>query len=313
MVRLIQDLIPVRASRFGPAARRAATIVAAALLFSGHTVLADDSHQPIGDAIRSVPIFDAHVHYKQEAWKPYPTSSVIKLMDLSGVAMALVSSTPDEGTIRLFEYAPSRIVPELRPYHGDARASNWTEIPGMADYLRERLEAYPHRGIGEFHLHNLDTVNRRLLRQVTAMAKAHDIPLHVHSGAAPVHLLYELEPDLTIIWAHAGLSEPVSVVDATLAAHPTLYADTSYRENDILASDGTIDPAWRRVIERFADRLMVGSDTWMNFQWDNYHQLISRNRLWLSHFPRDVAEKIAFRNAERLFKRKVDMDLIGTR
>lgn len=288
-------------------------VIAAAVLMFCIPSLADEGHEPIGDAIGSVPIFDAHIHYKQEAWQIYSTSSVIKLMDRSGVAMALVSSTPDEGTIRLFEYAPNRIIPELRPYHGAAGSSNWTEIAGMADYLRQRLETYPHRGIGEFHLHNLDTVNRPLLRQVTAMAKAHDIPLHVHSGAAPVHLLYEMEPSLTIIWAHAGLSEPVAVVEATLAAHPTLYADTSYRENDILASDGTIDPAWRKVIERFADRLMVGSDTWMNFQWDNYAELISTNRRWLSRFPRDIAEKIAFRNAENLFGRKVGMDLIGKR
>ena len=45
-------------------------------------------------AIRDVPIFDAHMHYKQEAWELYPVRTVIELMDRSGVAMALVSSTP---------------------------------------------------------------------------------------------------------------------------------------------------------------------------------------------------------------------------
>lgn len=274
---------------------------------------ADDGHKPIGDAIRSVPIFDAHVHYQQEAWRPFPAATVIELMDRSGVAMALVSSTPDEGTIRLFEFAPKRIVPELRPYHGEAGLSNWTEMPGMGDYLRRRLEKYRHRGIGEFHIHNLDTVNRDLLRDVAAMAKAHEIPIHVHSGAEPVHLLYELEPSLTIIWAHAGLSEPAAIVEATMAAYPTLHADTSYRENDILASPGRIDPDWRRLIERFPDRFMVGSDTWMNFQWENYTDLISTNRQWLALFSRDIAERIAFRNAEKLFGRKVGLELIGQR
>ena len=54
---------------------------------------AHDSQQPIGDAIKSVPIFDAHVHYKRPAWGPFPPATVIELMDKSGVAMALVSST----------------------------------------------------------------------------------------------------------------------------------------------------------------------------------------------------------------------------
>jgi hypothetical protein len=63
-----------------------------------------------------LPIFDAHIHYKQPAWDQYPVSSIIELMDENGVAMGLVSSTPDQGTIMLWEYAPNRIVPELRPY-----------------------------------------------------------------------------------------------------------------------------------------------------------------------------------------------------
>ena len=92
-----------------------------------------------------------------------------------------------------------------------------------------------------------------------------------------------------------------------------MYADTSYREHDILRSDGTINPDWRRVLERFSDRFMVESDTWVNGQWDDYHHLIELNRKWRSQFPRDVAERIAFKNAERLFGRKVSKDLFGKR
>ena len=51
----------------------------------------------------------------------------------------------------------------------------------------------------------------------------------------------------------------------------------------------------------------------MNGQWANYERLIARNRQWLSHLPRDIAENIAFKNAERLFKHKVSKELFGTR
>lgn len=274
---------------------------------------ADDSGKHIGEAPDQLPIFDAHIHYKEPAWGPYPPESVIELMDRNGVAMGLVSSTPDEGTIKLWEYAPNRIVPELRPYHGDAGSSNWTKAPGMEAYIRERLAKYPHEGIGEFHIHRLDPSDEPLLREITAMAKERGIPIHIHSGAEPVHLLYRLEPTLTVIWAHAGMSEPPDVIEKLMETYPTLYADTSFRENDILQSQDRIDPDWRRVLEKYHQRFMVGTDTWVNGQWDRYDALISINRQWLRLMPKTVAENIAYKNAERLFGRKISSDLIGKR
>ena len=203
---------------------------------------ADDAADPIGKGAETLPIFDAHIHYKEPAWGPYPPGTVLELMDKSGVAMALVSSTPDEGTIRLWKFAPNRIVPELRPYHGEYGSSNWTKASGMFDYLVKRLNDYPHEGNGEFHLHNVDPDDEPLLRKIAALAKSRSIYIHVHSGKEPVDLLFSLEPALKIIWAHAGMSEPARTVEAMMARYETLYADTSYREWDILESDGAIDP-----------------------------------------------------------------------
>ena len=269
--------------------------------------------QEIGSAIKGVPIFDAHMHYKEPAWEPYPVKTVIELMDRTGVAMALVSSTPDDGTIRLLEFAPARIVPEMRPYHGNAGSSNWTKSAGVLDYIRRRLGKYPHEGIGEFHVHALDPDDRPLLRAIAGMARERRVPIHIHSGAAPVRLFFELEPGLTIIWAHAGMSERAGVVGAMLDRYGTLYADTSHRENDILTGDGTIAPAWLDVIMRHSDRLMVGTDTWVNSQWAAYEELIALNRQWLARLPRGIAERIAYRNAAKLFGRTVSRDLLGKR
>jgi predicted TIM-barrel fold metal-dependent hydrolase len=273
-------------------------------------VHADERKPAIGDAIDNVPIFDAHMHYKEPAWQPFPVQTVIELMDKSGVAMALVSSSPDDGTIMLWEYAPKRIVPELRPYHGQIGASNWTKAPGMLAYVEKRLKTYPHQGIGEFHIHALDPHDHDFLKQVARLAAERRILIHIHSDAKPVRLFYEFEPGLTIIWAHAGMSEPPEVIGPMLERYPTLFADTSYRESDILG-DGDIDPRWRDLLMRYPDRFMVGSDTWVNSQWEHYQALIAMNRRWLSKFPRHVAEKIAYQNAEALFGRKVSRQLIG--
>jgi len=267
---------------------------------------------PIGDAIEDVPIFDAHMHYKEPAWEVYPVQTVIELMDKNRVAMALVSSTPDEGTIRLYQHAPDRIVPELRPYYSakaqrpyakSANSSNWTKAEGMLEYIKERLQTYDHAGIGEFHIHRLDRSDEPLLREITQLAKKRDIPVHIHSGAEPVEFLYSLEPSITIIWAHAGMSEPPQVIDDIMTRYPNTYVDTSYREMEILAADNSIEPDWRKVIDKHTDRFMVGTDTWINDQWDDYTDLIKLNRLWLKNLPREQAEKIAYKNALRLFKR----------
>ncbi|MEM5584227.1 amidohydrolase family protein [Roseibium sp. AS2] len=272
---------------------------------------ADD--QPIGDAVHSLPLFDAHMHYKEPAWEQYPVESVIELMDRNGVAMALVSSTPDEGTIMLWEHAPTRIVPELRPYHGAAGSGNWTKIAGMDAYLEGRLNDYPHEGIGEFHIHRMDTADEPLFRKIIGMAKARDIYLHVHSGADPVRWLYSLDSEVKIIWAHAGLSTPAAEVYDLMAEFPHLLADTSLREWDIAGPGDALAPEWAEIVIAFQDRLMIGSDTWVNGQWDNYSDIMASNRAWLANLPREVAEKIAYKNAERLFGREITMDQIGKR
>ncbi|WP_323795238.1 amidohydrolase family protein [Nisaea sp.] len=268
---------------------------------------------PIGDAVNELPLFDAHVHYKEPAWEQFPVESIVELMDKNGVAMALVSSTPDEGTIMLWEYAPNRIVPELRPYHANANSSNWAKASGMEDYLLKRLETYPHEGIGEFHIHRLDTSDEPMFRTVIGMAKERDIYLHVHSDAEPVRWLYSLDPEVKIIWAHAGLGEPAETVYSLMHDFPTLIADTSLREHAILGYGDTLDPEWEKIIFAFQDRLMVGSDTWVNGQWENYSAIMDSNRAWLAKLPEDVARKIAYQNAERLFGREISMEQIGTR
>ena len=287
----------------------------ATVSFAGFSsqALADGNHDPIGDAISEVPIFDAHIHYKEPAWQEYPVQNIIELMDNNGVAMGLVSSTPDEGTIMLWQYAPNRIVPELRPYHDDVGSSNWTKAANIEAYITEKLEAYPHQGIGEFHIHRLDTSDEPLFRKIIEMAKMRDIPIHVHSGAEPIRWLYSLDQDVTIIWAHAGLGEPPSEVYKLMKEFLDLFADTSLRERAILGTGDDLDPEWTKIIFEFQDRLMVGSDTWVNSQWARYDDIMTSNRLWLSKLPRDVAEKIAYKNAEKLFGHKISMEQIGTK
>ena len=183
----------------------------------------------------------------------------------------------------------------------------------MLGYIRDRLEKFPHEGIGEFHVYALKLSDRGLLKAVAGLAVHRCILIHFHSGAEPVRLFFELEPGLTIIWAHAGMSEPAEIVGAMFDKHRGLYADTSCREHELLRGDGTITQAWRAVILRHPDRLMIGTDTWVNSQWDNYQDLVALNRRWRAKLPKEVAKRIANKNVAMPFGCKIFRGLLGSR
>src|SRR5438034_10827267 len=104
---------------------------------------------PITD---DLPIFDAHLHYNREAWGLYSVDEILALLDQAGVRKAFVSSTPDEGTLMLYDRAPERIVPSLRPYRTPADQFTFARDPTSVDYVQQRLAERRYRGIGEFHL-----------------------------------------------------------------------------------------------------------------------------------------------------------------
>ena len=251
-------------------------------------------------AIFDSPIFDTHVHYSQAAWATYDPAAVFAVMDAAGVRRALVSSTPDDGTLRLYRAGAGRVVPMLRPYHDDLTPSNWTRSPDVRAYLGERLARGVHRGIGEIHLDDETAAKTPAVEWLAATAVARDLFVHVHSDAAPLRALLAIDSRLKVLWAHAGMSAPPAVVGELLADHPRLWTEVSFRGFDI-APGGKLDAAWRDLFMGHRDRFMVGTDTYVTERWDAYGDLVAEHRRWLAQLPRDVAEAIAWGNAARLF------------
>src|SRR4030042_6337797 len=101
---------------------------------------------------QALPVFDAHTHYSQSDWSSYSPDAILALLDKTGVRWAFVSSTPDDGTLRLYEKAPDRIVPVLRPYRTRADMGTWTTDASIVPYLRARLKRGGYKGLGEFNL-----------------------------------------------------------------------------------------------------------------------------------------------------------------
>ena len=252
-------------------------------------------------AAGELPIFDAHMHYSQSTWEVLSPEDVVKMMKKLDIIGALVSSTPDEGTQKLIKAAPDRVIGGFRPYRESNDLGRWYEKAELVPYSEKRLRSGRHRVFGEVHLYGPENLQTPQMVRFFAMMEEHGLILQPHTEAWVVRALFAKKPDLTILWAHAGFSEPASVVGKMLNRYPNLWAELSYRAQDIMPG-GEIDPGWRKVLVRHADRLMIGTDTWTVDRWHEYRGLIGEHRRWLAKLPPEVAEKIAHKNAERLLQ-----------
>ncbi len=262
--------------------------------------LASAAPAPAAAAEERLPIFDAHMHYSESAWDVFSPGDILKMMSALSVSGALVSSTPDDGTQRLIEAAPDRMVGGFRPYRKTNDLGRWYEKAELVPYSEKRLAKGRHRVFGEVHLYGPENLQTPPMARFFAMMEEHGLILQPHAEAWVVQALFAKKPDLRILWAHAGFSEPAAVVGGMMDRYPNLWADLSYRAQDIMPG-GEIDPEWRKVLVGHADRFMIGTDTWAVDRWHEYEGLIGEHRMWLAKLPPAVAEKIAHKNAEKLF------------
>ena len=248
-------------------------------------------------AAAQLPIVDAHVHYSHDAWDVVPPKEAVAILKKAGVKRALVSSSNDEGTQRLLAEAPDIIVPELRPYRFRSDASTWVRNDAIVPYVEERLRKHTYVAIGEFHLYGADA-DLPVPRRMVQLAQKHNLFLHAHSDVDAVERLFKQWPQARILWAHAGFERPERVAEM-LRKHKNLWADLAFRSDQ--GSGGTVSPEWLEAFLEFPDRFMVGSDTFTPERWHYIPEHAEWSRRWLSDLPRDVAERIAWKNGEQVF------------
>lgn len=247
-------------------------------------------------AADELPIFDAHIHYSHDAWTMLPPDEAIAVLRKAGLRRALVSSSSDDGTQKLYDAAPDLIVPELRPYRSRGELSTWLHDPTVIQHLEDRLARYKYVGIGEFHVYGADA-DLPVMRRVVELAKQHGLILHLHGDAEAIDRVFAQDPGAHILWAHSGFDRPERL-RAMLSKYKTLWADLAVRSDH--ASDGKLNPEWRQLFADFPDRFMLGTDTYTPERWYYVAEHASWSRAWLTDLPRDLAERLAYRNAEAL-------------
>ena len=282
-----------RCSRVRIAAARAAiaTLVALCVVLP---VRADDR----------LPIFDAHLHYNDEATAALPVAAVLRQLNASGVHAVLATSRPNDGTRALVAAADAqpaalRVVPFIRPYRTEADRQTWFNDPAIYALIEAELaRPIAWRGIGEFHVFGRDA-DTPWLRSIVVLAVERGLWLHAHCDETALGLLLAHDPRVRIIWAHTGFTTPPATIARYLAQYPNLVGELSYRYD--ITADGRLAPEWRALFERFPDRFVVGSDTWVNARWAQYGEIIDYYRGWLAQLPAPAAAMIAHGNGERLF------------
>ena len=244
-----------------------------------------------------LPIFDAHLHYSHDAWESVPVQDVIAILKKAGVRRALVSSSGDEGQQRLYAAAPDLFILELRPYRRRGEVGTWMRDESVISYLQERLAKNRYVAIGEFHLYGADA-DLPVPRRMVELAKKYNLFLHAHSDADAVERLFRQWPQARILWAHAGFERPGKIAEM-LRKHRNLWCDLAFRTDH--GSGGKPDAAWRSTFLAFPERFMVGTDTYTPERWHTVPEHAAWSRAWLASLPREVAERIAWKNGESLF------------
>ncbi|ALA60987.1 amidohydrolase [Nitrospira moscoviensis] len=255
-------------------------------------LLATDAVSYPGD----FPLFDAHIHYNHDVWDSLPPNEAVQRLREAGILRALVSSSSDEGTQKLYAEAPDLIIPELRPYRKTGETGSWFRDESVIEYLQERLARYRYVAIGEFHVSGANA-DLPVVRHLVLLAKQHGLLLHAHSDADAVDRLFRHDPDARLVWAHAGY-EPPSLVHELLRRHTHLWVDLSSRDD--LTANGKLVPEWRALLVEFPDRFMVGTDTHAPHRWNAIGSSARSVRGWLADLPADIAERIAHKNGEEV-------------
>ena len=267
------------------------------------------------------PLFDAHLHYNEEAWNgqtgPHPTADVLARMKRNGVQGALANSRPNDGSKALVAAvrgsADLTVVPFIRLYRNRADYDSWFRDESIYDMVvaehargaalaASRVEF---RGIGEFHLYDSANANQPVAKKLMVFAEEKNLAVLAHVDGAAIDLLMANTPSkgqkLRLIWAHTGIGgTSVARVDALMAQYSLLMGELSYRPG-LTCDGGKLCSEWRAVLLKYPGRFMIGSDTWVNQRWQYYDDTMQGYRAWLGDLPPDVARKIAWSNAADLF------------
>jgi len=186
--------------------------------------------------------------------------------------------------------------------------------------------------IGEIHVNTLTSSPNALLkftmradsptlRALFDLAAKHKTALMVHAewgSSTPAELgrLAESNREGQLMLAHCGSTATADDIRSFLEKNANVVCDLSYRsppmldvtqcvaDRIIFSESRGLVPAWKRLILDYPDRFMVGVDEFGRLpeKWNYYAETVQNIRVGLlANLPGDVAERVAYKNAQKLF------------
>lgn len=210
---------------------------------------------------------------------------------------------------------------------------------GFGEVTAEHLSLPLMKEGGLSHAHSETTADHPLLLLLADIAAEKDVPIDIHFDIfpstipTPERLRAGNPPELAenqaaferllshnrnarFNWAHLGsdpaLQRTPELMHALLERHPNLYSAfriTAKGPHPSIAlnPEGMLKPAWHKLIAAFPDRFTVHSDMFYVSGGPprrgprQSHELAAR---LLEQLPPDLARKLAYENAQRLYKLK---------
>jgi hypothetical protein len=177
---------------------------------------------------------------------------------------------------------------------------------------------------GERHIDPLSPDSVNLITRIAGLRRS--IPIFIHwefyrwdEDRPRFAEFFKRFPEQIFIINHMGFGSPQEVEDI-LKNHDNVFFTISKRlhpfkdfadprtkqGSSILGEHMKIRAEWKELFLAYPTRFLFATDSHKPFMWDNYERKVWEYRLLLSQLPDDVAQRIAHRNAETVFRLKSD-------
>lgn len=226
---------------------------------------------------------------------------------------------------------------------GQKNRSRWLKPDAVADELlveaEHKLRSEEFHGLGEFIIRHYAyqaqgqgggevdiPVDTPLMRRFMDLVAKFRVPLLLHAEGEPevvagMKSLLEYNPKAKVIWAHSCGRSSAEIIGQMLISYSNLFCDLGGMLNapfagygrywprrtpwTFLVEDGSgrLYPEMRALYERFPNRFLIGTDAAHTPALGSYGQRIYRFRQLLSDLEPETARRLAFKNAEELFKK----------
>ena len=282
---------------------------------------------------KTIPIADAHMHTYSRGG---PSSSAfLEQMDKNNVRWggAVGDYRADVADKLKDRYIPAIGQMEFmevffsRGVSGLVDDENWT-FKRLFKNSEEQFANGSVKGFGELHTDNHSSgpinIRRTIRTDSPAVRKMYSIT-NKYNGFVQLHSQHDENFTIDILKLSAEFPNTITVLSHCLpASQPKDLANlfsqrknivcemsaTGSAHNKILGinrparafDDNGLRPAWKNLIETYPDQIMVGTDAccgWFNSYSDMVAEI--RNNL-LPYLSSDLMEKVAYKNAVRIFK-----------